>query len=113
MPASLRAAPPCGRTRMVVRRSQARHRLVDAVPKPVHIARGDLAFCVLALRICMLVSSTSSLGQKNPSYVCVVLLCSIVNLGDREKRGDITMRWIPVVVGIVLILLGGLWMLQG
>ena len=23
------------------------------------------------------------------------------------------MRWIPVVVGIVLILLGGLWMLQG
>jgi uncharacterized membrane protein SirB2 len=23
------------------------------------------------------------------------------------------MRWIPLVVGIVLILLGGLWMLQG
>lgn len=23
------------------------------------------------------------------------------------------MRWIPVVVGVVLVLLGGLWMLQG
>jgi hypothetical protein len=47
---------------------------------------------------------------------CISFACSLSsrwNLPFVDDSGEIDMRWVLIIVGIVLILLGGLWALQG